>query len=736
VEFETVKQFVDDVDLILSEPLLQKDGGGVELYFDTADVRGAALGMYAYYEKGSFQGRLFDQPRALVRALMARGDLGRFQLLSAHQAEFLSLMNEGFSIREEDNLSRSASEFWKDAGILKEATPLRDLSPAQITNLVQQQAGNAANYFKAVEAIRGSWRWRLKDWRQNKTFEISSTPEDYTKHLTSDVFAALKDKLDRRRESLTDNNLADAISLVSLMQKVEAFNQGRTRILPFFYAATRQFLDVVNAVGCGDRLKAVLPSSGERVSILRHADYFVLRAIFLAADDGTSSPPRRRSVFTVDELRSIHADVSDMLRTNKTLTFDQLAASSHAVAPEKLNELIDNVRDLSFFDNVWLPYRAERDTQTSLRRLRAEEYVLGRAKLQDGLKTAVAEVRDKLQANHDRMKILRALWKDLPTVYGRLGKSLRPHADTESNLMRRTGLLRFSFPQPTRDQIFRTLASLLSSEQQRRKDALTRVVQSYFAALDDPRRGSHAEIAAAALWVAEMDTEILTLLHVQRREHFSLDLVYAASAVRAGDAIDRALETYETLERRLSKAVVPVERAEIAMGLAYLYYHLWNRCDTNMNVLQRVRRQLRCQRSALIQKAVKYARDAYVILQKSADEPKMVYVLNQIAYFMSLSNLFELHEVQPFADRLMKYEKRDLWQYRFDDTLARFYLFWSLKTKDYADKVDILKMGVDRAKKARREAPEDMEILETFEILNGELLKIRGRRLPEMAPVA
>jgi hypothetical protein len=729
VPIETIKQFVDDVDLILSEPELKKEGGGVELYFDTADVRGAALGMYAYYEGGAFQSRLFDAPRALVRALAARGDLGPFQLLSAHQAEFLSLMSEGFNIREGDNISRTASDFWQDAGIVKEATSLRDLSSRQVKEIVQQQAGNAAEYFKAVEAIRGSWRWRLKDWRRNNTFTISNATDDYTKHVASDLFTEIREKLDRSREGLTDNNFADAISLVSLMQKVEAFNQGRTRVLPCFYAATSQFAAVVRKVGCEDRLKAILPSSGERVTILRHADYFILRAIFLAADEGDRTRPRRSNVMTLDELRSIHAAISDIVRVNKSLSFEQLAATN-AVLPSNLKDLLENVRDLSFFDNVWLPYRAEKDTKASLRRLRAEEYVLGRSKLQQGLKRAVAEVRDKLQVNHDRMKILRTLWRELPLRYARMGKALRPHADSEPDLMRRTGLLRFSFPHSNRMRIFNTLAALLSSEQQRRKDALARVVQSYFGALDDVRRASDAEIAAAVLWVADMDQETLTMLHAPKREHFSLDTVYAASAVRLGKGIDLALGTYDILERRLRNAVVPVERAEIALGLAYLYYHLWSRCKTNANVQNRVRRQFRWQRSDLIRKAVSHAREAHAILQKGDDEPKLVYVLNQIVYFMSQAQLYKLEEVTPEADRLRGHEQPDLWQYRFDDTLARYYLFWSTKARHDADRIDILKMGVERAKKARKEAPEDMEILETFETLNSALLQLRGRVAP------
>jgi len=149
--------------------------------------------------------------------------------------------------------------------------------------------------------------------------------------------------------------------------------------------------------------------------------------------------------------------------------------------------------------------------------------------------------------------------------------------------------------------------------------------------------------------------------------------------------------------------------------------------------LKRVRRQLRCERPTLILRAVQHARSAYEILSRGTDEPKMAYVLNQITYFMSMSGMYKVADVQPSADRLMRYEKRDLWQYRFDDTLAHYYLLWSRQTESYADRVDILKMGLDRVKKARKHAPEDPEIRETFEVINGELLKLRGRRSADAA---
>lgn len=721
IEFETIKNFVANVELLLAESQLRQQGGNVELYFDTADVRGAALGMDAYYEGASFQSALFDHPRALVRALMARGTLGRFHLLGAHQAEFLLLMNEGFRLHEEDNLNRSASEFWKDAGVIMGTISPRTLSPGQVKESFLWQVGNAANLVKAVEAIRGSWRWRLKEWRRNKTFAISSELHHHIEHVTSDIFIAVKNRLDQRRPN-SPNNLADALALVALVQKVDAFKQGHTLTLPCFYAATRLLVDIVRAVGCEEHLQVTLPSGGKPVSVLRSSDYFVLRSIFLAAEDSTTTT--RQNVFTIDALRSLHSEFRDLLRLKHTLSVRQLGATT-TVESTNWIVLIDKFRDLSFFDNIWLPCLAEKDTRTSLRRLLDEDDLASPDELQEGLQTAVAELRYEIQVHHDRTNVLHALCGGVPAAYLKLRKSLRLSTSAETDVMCSTGLLSFSFPQPSWTRILSAIASLLSSDQQLRKDALARIVQRYFHALDSFNT-SDVQIAVAILWVADMDSEILTLLRARTHTHYSLDLVYTAAALRLGHEIDLALETYDALEHNIRSARTPAEQADIAMGLAYLYYHLWHRC-AHENVLQCVRRKLRCERSDLILRAVRHARAAYDVLLKQSDELKMVYVLNQIVIFMSMSGIFQVADVQPFADRLRQYEGIGLWQCHFDDTLARYYLLWSRQTEDYNAQVDLLKMGLDRAKKARKQSPEDQQIVATSEIINDELLKIRGR---------
>jgi hypothetical protein len=728
VDLQTISDFVETVDLILSEAEVKQAGGGIDIYLDTADVRGAALGMYAFYEDGTFQAGLFDSDRALVRALAGRGDFGPFQMLGPHEAEFLSLLNDGFGVRHE-NVSQYGSRFWHDAGIVAEPTSLREMTDEQVAELVAKQVGNGANFFKAVESIRGDWRWRLKEWRRTGTFEIKTTHDDFVGHLTSAEFEAIRNRLNKVRPKVTDNNFADAIALVSLMEKVDAFNKADFKgTLPCFYAAPH-FAGAVKTVGLRDRLMVTLPNQ-RRVGVLRSADYFVLRAIF---NQSAQMSAKEGVLLTSDNLHSIHAEMRDILEANKMLR-DSQREGVDVPTSETINALVKEVKELSFFDNVWLPYRGEKDAQDSLQRLAATEYVMSRADLQPALESEVKHLQMMLKTNADRFETLRRLWTDIPEAFARQKKQLKRHAETESDLMRRTGLLRFSFPQHARERIFNVIAALVSSQKQRRTDATGMVVRAYLSFTAGNRSTAlDAELAAAVLWVATLDQHILKLLSEARRAHFSLDLVYAAAAVRVGCDIEAALHTYELLERQCQTTTVPHERADIALGLAYLYFHFWHRYRRNQHEQQLARKVLRfVSPDEIISTAVRRAQEAHEVLQNGTDEAKLVYVLNQLVYMMSMALAYPVEVVKPLADKLRDYEERDLWQYRFDDTLARYYDFRAGLVSDRRSKEELLVLGIERAKKAYEEAPEDTEVKVTLEKLRDERVTVREER-PEPA---
>jgi len=742
---ETLESFVGNLDVIFAEVELEKEGGGVEIFFDTADVRDAALGMRAFYENNAFVPKSFDDPRALVQALAARGDLGPFQLLSAHQAEFLALMSIDFGLRSVPDLADFASTFLQDAHILKKAVSLSSLTSEQISEIVQDQVGNAANFFKAVEAIRGDWRWRLRKWRASGIMHISSTPDDYSHLMTSDRFRPINEAFDNRRAGLSDNNFADAVALVALMKKVEAFNgsegkhrregaMAKPRTFPCFYAATPQFSRIAKKVGFEDLLEVVLPG-GARASVIRGTEYFVLRAIARAsrraAADGSDE-----MLFTEDVLRMIHAEMRDMLDAQKTLPPDQ-AANVQRTARTPMHELIRSVKELSFFDNVWLPYRAEEDTRRALGIFR--DAFLDREHVQSDLRIAVEEVRSEMQTNGERFRSARFLWRELPARYRQQRSFLHGHTERESMLLRRTGLVRFSFPSQLHGSILTAINGLLSSSKPLARSALSNVVTAYLSAFDHPDREAHASVAAAALWVAgKMDGEILRLLrhrkHDPRERHFSLDLVYAAAAVHSGTELGAALHAYSDLERRLA-ASSDTTRADIAMGLAYLYYHLWNRARNNPITSQTARARLGLDHPQLIERAVLRATDAFAIIPDNEKEQiKRVYLLNQIVYFKTLSGAYIREEIEPLADQLAEYteHREDLWEYRYDDTLARFYLFAAESITDAKGRRVYLELAEARAADARGASPDDEEVKTTYELVKKRVA--RRAEFPDAVP--
>src|ERR1700745_3172013 len=166
--------------------------------------------------------------------------------------------------------------------------------------------------------------------------------------------------------------------------------------------------------------------------------------------------------------------------------------------------------------------------------------------------------------------MLRALWKAIPGSFSGQQKLLERHNENESDLMRYTGLIRFSFPPHARERIFKSISALVSTDQQRRRDATGMVVRAYFAFTSQHRSTTlDAEHAAGVLWVAKLDQYILRFLAEPRRSHFSLDLIYAASAIRLGRDLERALHAFESLETQLQTVTAHADRADIALGLAY-----------------------------------------------------------------------------------------------------------------------------------------------------------------------
>jgi hypothetical protein len=114
--YSELKWFLDNLELQIDDIILDREGVAVDLYWDTADVRDAVLGMAAYYDKGMFSPEAFDDRTALVRSLLSAGWLGPVRMLHPHQAEFLNLIDLEFGIGPTGPPSGGVQQFLLDIG--------------------------------------------------------------------------------------------------------------------------------------------------------------------------------------------------------------------------------------------------------------------------------------------------------------------------------------------------------------------------------------------------------------------------------------------------------------------------------------------------------------------------------------------------------------------------------------------------------------------------------------------
>jgi hypothetical protein len=219
-------RLLQSVEYCIEDAVLEEQGIEIDMYFDTSQVRAAALGMMAYYHHGfGFDVEQFTQPLALVQCLLARGFLGEFRMLPSHEAEFLNLLEMGFGGEWPQNMRTLAATFQEalqgrrrgSRHMFRTITSLDIGDPAQIEQYVQQQAGMAEMFFKVVECMRGNWKTRVAEWRERRLLVLpglDGSHLDYTSILSAPSFERVKKSFDLKRPGLLKNNFADAFAVV------------------------------------------------------------------------------------------------------------------------------------------------------------------------------------------------------------------------------------------------------------------------------------------------------------------------------------------------------------------------------------------------------------------------------------------------------------------------------------------------------------------------------------------
>lgn len=738
------------------------EGRELRLYFDTADLHGAALGMHAFYSaEGRFLAEKFKRDRALIHCLAASRWLGPIHMLPPHQAEFLSLINIGFGVGVDNDPKGSARRFLRDvkalAGEEDGAAPLEELSEVELIKFVRSHARAharlAINAFKFTMSIRGTWQTRLVNWREHGTLVVSKERGiKYDELINSTEFHRLKHIFDEARSDRAVNNFADAVAIMLLVRMVRDFNAGDGHILPRFFVSSSLFREAVEKADLAEEL-SYKDADGRSVSVMRDDDYFVFKATLLPPPEVTPPAQGQANFFNDPEaLRSVRDRLSEILRAREPLGADaEQDEGSDSLTREldqitiqdkRLRQVISEIKSFSFLESVWMPFSLENDVRHALKALGEAADQLDDQKFRSGVDEAIKATKRELEESALAYERVSMLWNDLQVVAAGLRKAAGVSDPRGLDVFRVFGLLRFDLPRETHEPIRHLLDALLSNNPRKEKAALRAVITAFYARRvggeADPSRLAEA---SAVLWALKQHDHLIALLKENEPlPHHSLLMVYAAALLErlAGDeSVAHARAVIGRYEALYEQAEEPRQRAAMAVGLGYLYYHLWYGLHYSApwrSLLPIPADGAEGEGQELINKAINYARRAFDLLP-AQDMQKKLYALNQYLYYLVEGGGDERRDEMVMAANTLIFGsyQHDLWQYRFSDTLARFFHREAdAFARDESEWQKNLDKAEDYSKKARNGSPGD-PVADTYQDMI-HLTRIRGFRNGRPSP--
>ena len=747
------------------------NGGRVELFVDTVDIRRALLGMWRYVKRGRPSPQSvdesppiditgFESDSALIHALLAAGYLGPIRLLPPHEEELLRALrstdNVFFDARR-TNLEREHSlrrRFLAETGVLGERValprPISEMTNDELTTFVRKQAGSAKRYFKAFQFVRWRWWECLENWRNRSLFATSPLPLDLPALIGSDRFREIRTHLSKIRPlSLSGgpadrNNFADALSLTMMLELTKQFKQGETNRLPRFYDPFNWFANVASELKLASGLQIEVCDT-EPTSVLVQTDYMRCKVSF--AVTGPSG-----CEIAIDDL---YKELSGILGTQKRADV-VVALNSVRLGPNN-RLLVDVLRDLvqcGFLENVWLAEIASGELRDLASRLNANHQIEAIEGLSQRVGTLIAKTQSELAGNAEEYAHIAKIWVQFEDGILDL-RNNRPQMipiTRAFDAIRDLRLTRFMLS-PEACQIIREIMGVLLQESGD-EEALTssaswaRLVGICMTGRSNPFQ---AECACAMLWATEAYASILDFLgqHVKAGASSGIDMLYAAACIQSGQRLDEAKRLTESLATRMDALMAAQWQKETqscrdlidhGIALGYLNFHiwqyeggvaLWRSAARKRDEPEKLREFLD---SAIERCGQALAAFAYLLRMSDTHDTRLkyAYVLNQRLYYLVergyRDDFAEMEEVAREFEAIKGARPSD-WQYTFDDTLSRHLHLLAVCAGDLGRSEKLLDAAIARSEEAMRHFPPDAVVQHNYHLL----LRARESRMRMVA---
>ncbi|HXM47868.1 MAG TPA: hypothetical protein VN956_08355 [Pyrinomonadaceae bacterium] len=744
-----------NLELQLEDIEFEKKGKRIALYFDTADVQRAVVGLKSYYAETKLKVTLFHSERTLVDCLIASGLLGPFCMVPPHFSEFYHKVDDGFDVGSTRNWDQEAKRFLKDAGLIrKDNIPLEQLDDNEVRQLTAEEISKASLWFRAINCLL-PWHRRLNTWLERDLLVLDSQALSVREVVSADDFKALKQKFDDVRTGVSVNNFVDASAVTYLINLTKELNEGTSDIVPRFFLPPDEhtFKPVLDQANLHHRLSCRHPETGRECTIFRDTDYYVFKLTFRSAISHLGPAAHLSSEEKTKELRKLHDIITNSIEATKG--FAPAEAKEYALSlndvyqGKSLAELIEHLQGFAFIDQNRLKTEADTEFLAIIQQMaEVADVVASQREIHENERVQHAVIQEFKKRTKDLDDSLRAFrWVSLmwEPVHSRGTAVLRKRLQNldeqdRGDYFRELGLLRYGFPTGTHKKISNILSNLSSEMSDAVLTGTNQALRAYVNGRRDVSGGSNHLIVATAILIAQrLEPQLFDLLRKSKSlKHSSLRTVYAELLFRVGQRTDdnKLLEEAERILRdlRVEFEHLPPghEKSHLAVGLAYLCYRAWlthpeiagddNSEQTTETAETTV--VVSAPLSERIQLATTYANYAYQNLANQEVSTK-AYALNQYLFYAVEGRVgIPFAELESTARLLLRYRMQThVWQFRFDDTLARYYHRRLESVSEDLERKKLLDLAVLHSRLAFEKSDDDEEVKNFYMYLSQRSLK-------------
>jgi len=733
-QLEELKWFKRNLELQLEDIEFEKKEKTIALYFDTADVQRAVLGLKAYYDPNNrLRDTFFTSEKTLVDCLIASGLIGSFQMVPPHLSEFSHKVENRFDIRASRNWDREAKKFLKDVGLIRKDITLEDLTDDEVRQLTAQEIEKASLWFKAINCLL-PWHRRLNLWLTRGLLILDSESLPSRTLVSGPDFPVLKKLFDDTRPGVSVNNVIDALAISYLITITTRLDKQESNIVPRFFIASAEhtFKPVLDQAKLDSKLSCRHPITARESTIFRDADYYKFKLTFRRSLNGMNSAPGSSPEVQETDLRKLYEVVTNSIEATKDFSEEEAIQYAHNLNDvyegRSLADLIKDLQGVAFISANRFKTEVDKEFLDIIQQMEEVSKIVARQsdihednRIQRNVVLEFRRRNKNLDESLKEFKWFSLMWE---AVHSRgtqtLRKRLEKLAENErKDYFRTFGLLRYGFPKELTKRINRILDNLCSASGDEILKGSADTLKAYVnGRKDQPGDHYHLIVATAILRAQRLEPQLLELLEAKENslDHFSLRIAFGELLFAIGEAkgdtnrLEKANRVLTELRQEFGNTEDGIEKSHLAVGIAYLSYRAWRAYreilgPSNMQ-------SLRSRATEEIQRATWYADYAYQRLPER-DASTKAYALNQYLFYAIEGSVrtISLEELQVTADKLEKYKFRPhVWQFRFDDTLARHYYKVADTTADINDRKELLDLAVGYSKAAFDKSDDDDEV--------------------------